>query len=273
MNEIAYYQKKQNELEALITQIERKLSVKIEGSLRISSFNGHYKYYRHRKKPATDDADKVLKDQYLGKADLEIARQLAQQEYEKQLLKTARSLLQKVKGRAVEFDDHPLQDVYDSLHEARKALVTPLVLTDDEYARRWLTQKYDSGFFSENIPFLLSERGERIRSKSEKIIADKYHRLNVPYLYERPLQLKAGNQLVTLRPDFTLLNKRTRQVYYHEHFGMIDKPDYADNCLKKLELYAANGFFPGDNLLITMESSQHVLNEQYLDLIIATYLL
>ena len=97
--------------------------------------------------------------------------------------------------------------------------------------------------------------------------------LFIHYLYERPLKLWLGNQTITIRPDFTLLNKRTRLEFYHEHFGLMDNPDYVDNMLKKPELYAANGIFPGDNLLITMESSKHVLNEQYLELMIKRYLL
>ena len=61
-------------------------------------------------------------------------------------------------------------------------------------------------------------------------------------------------------------------MFFHEHFGMIDNSDYANQCLKKLELYAANGIFPGNNLLITMESSTRPLREHYLNLIIETYL-
>ena len=196
----------------------------------------------------------------------------SQQEYEKQLLAVARSLLHKVTEKAEVYDDHPLQMVYESLHSARKALVTPLVISDEDYAERWMSQHYEPGFFSKNTPEFYSEKGGRVRSKSEKIIADKYYRRDIPYLYELPLNLKYEDRVITIRPDFTVLNKRTRQLFYHEHFGMIDNPDYANQCLKKLDLYAANGIFPGNNLLITMESSSRPLSEQYLNLIIETYL-
>ena len=269
MNETLYYKKKLRELEMLVSQLEQRLNNRIDGKLCLGSSNGYFKYYLRRK----DAPEGTPKKQYLGKKDLDIARQLAQQEYEKQLLKTAKSLLRKAKERTVVFDDHPLQEVYDSLHEARKALVTPLVISDDEYARRWLDQSFEPGYFSKDAPIFLSGKKERVRSKSEKIIADKYSGRDIPYLYERPLNLKDEKRIITLRPDFTLLNKRTRQVFYHEHFGMIDRPDYAEQCLKKLDLYAANGIFPGDNLLITMESSNYPFNERYLDLIIDTYLL
>ncbi len=269
MNETLYFKKKKQELEALISQLELRLGSQIDGTLRISSAHGYHKYYLRRH----NAPEGVPKEQYLGKKDLELARQLAQQDYEKQLLQKAKLLLRKAAEREEEFDDHSLQDIYDSLHEARKKLVIPLVISDEDYAKRWLGQKYEPGFFAEDSPRLFSENGERVRSKSEKIIADKYFRCDIPYLYERPFNLKDESRVITLRPDFTILNKRTRQLFYHEHFGMIDRPDYAAQCLKKLDLYAANGIFPGNNLLITMESSSHPLSEKYLDLIIETYLL
>ena len=269
MNDTAYYTKKKQELLSLIHLLEQRSADRIDGTLRVSSGNGYPKYYRR----TIDPAENKLKNEYIEKKDIEIARQLAQQEYEEKLLKTARTLLHKVTGKAVDYDDRPLQEVYTDLHEARKQLVSPLVLDDEAYAEEWMKQNFIPGSFSENAIVLYSEKGERVRSKSEKIIADKYYRRDIPYLYERPLDLWDGNRRIALRPDFTLLNKRTRQEFYHEHFGMIDTPEYADNLLKKLELYAANGIFPGDNLLITMESSKHVLNEQNLELIIKQYLL
>lgn len=268
MNETLYFKMKKQELETLISQLELRLGNQIDGTLRVSSSHGYPKFYLRRQ----NAPEGVPKKQYLGKKDRELARQLAQQEYEKQLLCAAKSLLREVAKREKAFDDHSLQTVYDSLNEARKMLVTPLVISDEDFAQRWLDQKYEPGFFAEDLPSLFSDKGERVRSKSEKIIADKYYRCDVPYLYERPLNLKDGNRVITLRPDFTVLNKRSREIFYHEHFGMIDRPDYAAQCLKKLDLYAANGMFPGSNLLITMESSTHPLSEHYLTLLIETYL-
>ena len=276
MNETIYYQKKQKELEALISKLERRQENYIEGKLRVSSSGGYYKYYRRdtdSPDAAPEDANATQKDEaYLGKEDRDIAQQLAQQEYEAKLLTIAKKLLRKASAKAAEYDDHILQDVFAKLPDARKALVTPLILTDDEYAEKWMNRNYEPGFFTDNAPLLYTEHGDRVRSKSEKIIADKYFHRGVPYLYEYPLNLKSGKQTITLYPDFTVLNKRTRRQYIHEHFGMIDRPDYADQMLKKLELYAANGIFPGESLLITMESSAHVFNEALLNQIIETYL-
>ena len=105
-----------------------------------------------------------------------IARQLAQQDYEKQLLKKAKGLLKKVKGHLAEFDDHALQALFTNMSNARRQLVTPLVISDEEYVKQWLEVPYSQGIFADNAPLIYSEGGVRIRSKSEKIITDKYEK-------------------------------------------------------------------------------------------------
>ena len=66
---------------------------------------------------------------------------------------------------------------------------------------------------------MITAKGEYVSSKSEKIIADTLTKNNINYVYELPLRLKGYG---TVKPDFTVLNKRTRQEYVWEHFGMMD---------------------------------------------------
>ena len=73
-------------------------------------------------------------------------------------------------------------------------------------------------------------------------------------------------------PDFRVQNARTGRLYYWEHFGMLDNPDYCANSQNKLELYAKYGYFPGENLITTSESSGHGLNLDYVDCLIEKYL-
>ena len=53
---------------------------------------------------------------------------------------------------------------------------------------------------------------------------------------------------------------------------MMDDPEYAARATEKLELYAENGFFPGKNLIITMETSAKPLSSKLLKSLIKTYL-
>ena len=242
-----YYQKKVQELQELISQIERNQSDRIAGKLRISTTEGRTRYYQHF--PKEDGKEKASR--YLKAEDMDIARQLAQQEYEEQLLR----------------------DLFQNLHEARKLLVSPLVDDDETYVAKWLDRQYSPGTFAEDAPHLYTSSGIRVRSKSEIIIADTYSRLKIPSLYENPIKLRNDGRFITVRPDFTLLNVRTREQFLHEHFGMIDNPQYADQFIRKIELYEKNGIFPGKNLLVTWESSTHPLNAMQVELLANEYLI
>ena len=123
------------------------------------------------------------------------------------------------------------------------------------------------------MPEYLTARGERVRSKSEIIIADTLFRLKIPYRYEYPLNLKnTKGEKLTLYPDFTCLNLRTRREFYWEHFGMMDNSEYSENVVQKLHLYEQNGIIPGKNLIITMETSTIPINTKQIELLAKSYL-
>ena len=268
MKELTSVKKEKQNLQSIIAQIERQSKNWLQGTLRVSPNKSYYRYFHYV--PAADK--KPAQNRYLTKNEIGIAQQLAQQDYERVLLRVARQQLHILERHPGEYDPHALQDVYQNLHEGRKVLVTPLVMSDEEYVRQWEGVQYAPGKFDARDPFILSERGERVRSKSEKIIADKYLRRKIPYRYEFPMKLKDGNREVIRRPDFIVLDKRTRKEYIHEHFGKVDDPDYAKHqLLEKLALYADNGFFPGVNLIMTMESSQYQFDDRYLDQLIKLY--
>jgi len=268
MKELTSLKKEKQNLQSIIAQIEYQSKNWLQGTLRVSPNKGYYRYYHYV--PAADK--KPAQNRHLTKNELGIARQLAQQDYERVLLRVARRQLRILERHPGEYDPHALQDVYQNLHEGRKVLVMPLVMSDEDYIRQWESVQYVPGTFDARDPFFLSERGERVRSKSEKIIADKYLRRGIPYRYEFPMKLMDGKKEIIRRPDFIVLDKRTRKEYIHEHFGKVDDPDYAKHqLLEKLALYAENGIFPGVNLLMTMESSQYAFNDRYLDHLIKQY--
>lgn len=152
-------------------------------------------------------------------------------------------------------------------------------MSDEQYAERWkeqMLQAAGAGMpFAEDSQKYYTANGERVRSKSEVIIADALLRNGVTYCYEVPLKLKriddAGK--VTFHPDFLCLNVRIRREFYWEHFGIMDDEDYKDNAVGKLNLYAENGFLPGSNLIITMESGVESLDTRVVEKLIKEFLL
>jgi len=220
-----------------------------DGNLRISTSKKYKRYYQ-----VTDKGDSSGK--YLRSDADELIRNLAQKDYCCKALKKAereiRALDGYVKAAAFKFED-----VYESMSDERKKLITPFGLSDEEYIRRWLSREYEKMGFEEGAPFYEAIDGKKVRSKSEALIYNTLEVSNVPILYEVPLYLEGYG---TVRPDFLVLNVRTRETFVWEHFGMLDNPRYLKQAMKKLEAYINNGYIPGKNLIITFESSEHGLN-------------
>ena len=119
---------------------------------------------------------------------------------------------------------------------------------------------------------MLTSKGERVRSKSEMLIADTLARMGVPYHYEYPVTLNDNGHTFTMYPDFLCLNLRTRQEFIWEHFGLMNDSVYSSKTVKKLRTYAQNGIYSGHNLITTVETPELPLNTRYLEKIITEYL-
>lgn len=193
---------------------------------------------------------------YLKKSELDIARKLAQRDYEKQVMKAIELELKCISKYINGFPDKSYEDIYNCLSRGRKAVVTPIVLTDEQYAKAWQEEDFVGKKIQAGIVGFETQRGEIVRSKSEVIIADALYYANFPYHYEKPI--KVGDRVVY--PDFTVLNIKTRKEYYWEHLGMLDEEEYLNNTILKLELFEQNNIREGENLIISRETRFHPLN-------------
>jgi len=197
------------------------------------------------------------KCEYISKDNMALMSKLAQKDYDEKVICVLERKLDLIdafieKYKAIEF-----HDVYENLCEERKSLIEPIQLSDSEFARRWLAVSYKGKGFEADVPVMRTAKGERVRSKSEVIIADTLGRLGIPYKYECPLKLADGGR--TIYPDFTCLDLRTRKEFLWEHLGMMDNPEYASLAVKKLSSYLQSGYVSGKNLIISMESSEKPL--------------
>ena len=252
---------------------EKNTGGQTQGHLKITHKHGRPEFY-HIQVPGSS------RGQYIPAGRRDFAAELAQKDYDLKVSKLIKHeivalekyLRQSEHGKAVEA-------LYEKLCPARRALIEPVTLSDEQYAERWkeqMQQAAGAGMpFAEDSQKYFTANGERVRSKSEVIIADALLRNGVPYCYEVPLKLKrigeSGN--VTFHPDFLCLNVRTRREFYWEHFGIMDDADYKDNAVGKLNLYAENGFLPGSNLIITMESGVESLDTRVVEKLIKEFLL
>ena len=183
--------------------------------------------------------------------------------------KKAEKRLNQIKKIIKDYSDNEIEDVFTNLHKERQSLVTPIEPTWNQIVTKWYEEEYQGKGFQEGTAVILTEKGERVRSKSEKILADLFYKRNIPYQSEKPLYLQGYG---TIYPDFTFLSKRFGQEIYWEHEGMMDKQEYARNAVRKIELYQKNGIYPGERLILTFETEQSMLNQNILEKLVEKYL-
>ena len=104
----------------------------------------------------------------------------------------------------------------------------------------------------------LTRRGERVRSKSEEIIANLLYELDLPYKYECSLSLDYR----VVYPDFTIYDVNRGCEVYWEHFGLLDQEDYMRSAWNKIAAYERNGYEVGEEFLFSYEMKGSPLNEQ-----------
>lgn len=146
-------------------------------------------------------------------------------------------------------------------------LLAPYFQTQSAQISQWLTEPYEK---NPKYPEQLIHKtvsGEMVRSKSESMISLQLFARKIPFRYECALQL--GD--TTLYPDFTILHPETGELYYWEHFGMMDEPYYYQKTFPKLQLYASYGILPSINLITTYETKKHPLSSEVIEKMIEHY--
>ena len=97
--------------------------------------------------------------------------------------------------------------------------------------------------------------GLKVRSKSELLIAELLHKYNIEFRYEQMIHI--GN--TTLAPDFTI-RRRDGKIFYWEHEGLTNSQEYINRQLKKHQMYAGIGIVPWDNLIITYDNKDGIID-------------
>ena len=228
-----------------------------EGKLRIQKKGKYIQYYQRKN---AGDGNGI----YIPSSERHLIRSLAQRDYEEDLLQVIDKEIKAIDRsvlslRKSEWDAKQLlymEDLYGKLSPERRELVSPLVISDEEYVKQWKKYEYEGLPFDDEIKHL-SRGGVRVRSKSEVMIADMLEEYGIPYRYECPLVLKGG---IWVSPDFTCLRIKDRTEVIFEHFGMMDDPEYVAKTVRKIRNYTLSGYVFGKSFVFTMETGAKPLN-------------
>lgn len=263
-----YLQELEKRIEVLtriIEENEQELSKKLysnlpKGTIQVFDTKGRTQYY------VSDNGKRT----YIKVKERSKVKDMCQKEYLERSLEAARKELKQLNKLYCMCRTDTWETVYEKQHPKKQAMQSPSWLPDHEFVRVWESEVYEKLAFQETIPEYYTDREERVRSKSEILIANALHKHQVPYYYEKPLYL---NNYGTVHPDFTLLNVRERKTIYWEHMGMLDDETYMDYALDKITAYEKNGIFPGHQLVLTHETSKKPINSKLIEKIIMEYCL
>lgn len=246
-------------LDAQIKLLQEELAGLPEGKLICAHNEKRCKWYRSNGK------DKA----YIPKKDHALARQLAFKKYLTLQLEESQQEM-----RAIDFylrhhnsSEKASQQLLTS--KDYQELLASYIMPESEMCKAWMNAPYDRNpKFPENLVHKTSF-GLKVRSKSESLIASLLYVKGIPFRYECALYLGG----VVIYPDFTILHPVTGKIYYYEHFGMMDNPDYCAKAHSKLQTYTSHGIIPTINLITTFETKDEPLDMDYVESLIAHYFL
>lgn len=249
-------QEEHDHLLSIIKKTEKNLVDTPDGRLRVSH-NGKRALYYH----CTSD-NPNMNGVYITKKQEGLAKALAQKAYDEKVLKLAKRRVTQLEKILMDYQDFEIEGVYEEQRKERKILISPVEEAWESMFERWSKLPDQVLGFSEDDPIIKTEKGERVRSKSERILADYFFYHGIPYKFEKPLALGPSKLIY---PDFTFLSKATRSEVYWEHFGMMENQDYVRNNMNKLADYEAYGIHIGESLIVTFELGNTGVNPYEID--------
>lgn len=255
--------KEQKKMEWIVKKAKSRLKDAPQGTLRLSSCRKTIQYYHCMPGGGQNGT-------YIPKERMDLIRSLAQKSYDEKVLRLADKRLIQLRKLTKDYDDNEIEKIYEKEHPERQKLLEPIEPIWEQLVEQWTSQDYQGKEFQEGTTVILTQKGERVRSKSEKILADYFYQRNIPYKYEKPLNLKGFG---TVYPDFTFLSRKTRREIYWEHDGRMDDPVYAQNAVRKIQTYEENGIYPGENLILTFETEKTILDVRVVKRLVERYLL
>ena len=233
-----------------------------EGTIRAIRYGNTYQYYNR-----TDGKD--THGEYIPKKDIKLAKALAQKGYDKKFISEAAKELKLMDEYLNKAEKGAIDNICNGLHPGKVTLITPVYQNRATFVRNWEGVVYPPGYFAEGDAEHYTAKNERVRSKTEVNIANMLNLYGIPYRYEFPLMMDS----IDFRPDFLCLNARTRKEYVWEHFGMMELEDYARKNVDKISRYMLNGYIPGENFIMTFETTKKPLNSEVIKAMIENYLI
>ena len=155
-----------------------------------------------------------------------------------------------------------LQEYHPKMFQYGDKLGSEYYLEGDVCVKDWLKKpECQNPSYLEHV-IHETKRGPKVRSKSEVIISDVVYDHNI--LYKNVTRLWINGRWVY--PDLELLHPKTRELFWWEHLGKLEDPNYVFKNLDKINVdYARSGIEVGKNLILTYETKDRPLTRSVVE--------
>ena len=167
------------------------------------------------------------------------------------------------------------RNVYHPVHSSKIVKECPpkyqdvLSLRKTRQLEARLAAPYEKCPYDPDLHVHETDYGELVRSKSEQLLGNTLFSYGIPFHYEEAFKC-FGN--IVLYPDFRILLPNGEWKLW-EHWGLLSKKKYCDDCARKLNLFQQSGLTIGNNLILTMDDnkgdfSSRIINQTIVDQIL-----
>ena len=246
-------------LDEQITSLLSQINLLPEGKLVCTKDrNKCYKWYR-------SDGHKSV---YIPKKERKLAEQLAIKKYLLLRLDDLQNEKRAIDYYLRHYSPSKSDALLTNTSEYRNLLLSHFKPNSKEISE-WTNSEYESNPRFPEHKIHKTNSGILVRSKSEALIERALFINKVPFRYECALEIAN----VTIYPDFTIMHPVTGQIFYWEHFGMMDDMKYAKSTGEKMQLYMTHGIVPSINLITTFETKNKPLGYEDVEKIVTEYFL
>lgn len=250
--------KEQKRLEKEIERIQKELKTMPKGRIFCTKNEQRYKWYYsdgHSQK-------------YLPKKERPLAEQLAAKKYLSFLYDDLQNEKKAIDAYLKHYNPQtPKSQILLTKESGYQELLAPYFHPSSQELAIWANSTYESNPKYPEQRIYKTGSNHYVRSKSEVLIDMFLYMYKLPFRYECALHLGE----TTLFPDFTIRHPITGEIFYWEHFGLMDDASYSKNAYSKLQLYTNHGIIPTLQLITTYETKDNPLTPETIERTIKNY--
>ena len=243
--------------QARIELMQKEIKTLPKGELLIKKSGGYTLFYKkYGNKEQGIGSDRELKRMMARKCVLR--NEIAKSKSICKLLEQDLKVLKKIKDKNRK-----------ALHRRTYERILELFPEEDyvysERQREWMNGGSMQNDLNRDDLKYVTRSGIRVRSKSERTIADLLTENSIAFRYEAEFVMESGSFF----PDFTIMRRDGKLVLW-EHMGLMDDPEYFRRACNKIEKYRREGFSQHTDLICTYEEDiaspdrLHDIIERYL---------